>query len=188
MARTRVCRSRSFHVPGHRSLAAVCALVLLLATGCSEESRLDRESLQTQIQAELFPDYEGLVSAANCPELVDPVPGQRFVCAAQVGSQIIDVPVELGGTTEALTADIGLDERFVEAREIAVKSNWALWATRGRSPTESTIFGSTSAKAGSPATCSAVMPWMAILAGSKKFSGSGGVQNQEVESTSTPFS
>ena len=120
MARTRVCRSRSFHVPGHRSLAAVCALVLLLATGCSEESRLDRESLQTQIQAELFSDYEGLVSAANCPELVDPVPGQRFVCAAQVGSQIIVVPVELGGTAEALTADIALDERFVEAREIAV--------------------------------------------------------------------
>ena len=104
----------------NRVVVAAVLVALAVCSACSVENRLDRESLQSQIQAELFPQYAGLVSAVNCPELIDPEPGQRFACAAQVGSQIIVVPVELGGTAEALTADIALDERFVEAREIAV--------------------------------------------------------------------
>ena len=104
---------------GRLGVLAVLASALI-AAACSVEHRLDRESLQAQIRAELFPEYAGLVSAVNCPELDDPEPGQRFACAAQVGSQIIDVPVQLAGTPEELTAGIALDERFVEAREIAV--------------------------------------------------------------------
>ena len=106
--------------PHRVGLVFVCLLVGLIAGACSTENRLDRESLQAQIQAGLFPEYEGLVSTVNCPDFEDPEPGQRFTCAAQVGSQIIDVPVELSGSVDDLTADIGLDERFVEAREIAV--------------------------------------------------------------------
>src|SRR5699024_3810081 len=75
-----------------------------------------------------------------------------------------------------------------QARELAETSAWALRATRGRPPTKPTKSASTAATAGAPASCSAVTPWMARLAGSKKFSGSGGVQNQDTESTSTPFS
>lgn len=101
-----------------RHLAALLVAALLL-TACSVERSLDAESLSTQIQAQLFPEHPGLVSDVNCPRLLDPAVGDTFSCAAQIGAQIVDVPVVLGGDEENLTAASVLDERFVPAQQLA---------------------------------------------------------------------
>lgn len=97
----------------------VVALALASLAACSTERRLDVETIEAGVFAQLFPEHPGLVSAVNCPELIEPMPGQRFSCATQIGEQIIDVPVVLGGTIEALEATVELDDRFVRAGEIA---------------------------------------------------------------------
>ena len=97
----------------------VVALALASLAACSTERRLDVETIEAGVFAQLFPEHPGLVSAVNCPELIGPMPGQRFSCATQIGEQIIDVPVVLGGDEENLTASSVLDERFVPAQQLA---------------------------------------------------------------------
>lgn len=101
-----------------RTLVALLTAALLLAA-CSVERTLDAESLSEQIQAQLFPEHAGLVSDVNCPRLLEPEVGDTFSCAAQIGTQIVDVPVVLGGDVDDLTATAVLDERFVPARQVA---------------------------------------------------------------------
>lgn len=92
---------------------------MLLLVACSVERSLDAASLSEQIQAQLFPEHPGLVSDVSCPRLADPAVGDTFSCAAQIGSQIVDVPVVLGGDSENLTSTAVLDERFVPAQQLA---------------------------------------------------------------------
>ena len=101
-----------------RTLVALLAAALLLGA-CSVERSLDADSLSEQIQAQLFPEHPDLVSDVNCPRLLDPTVGDTFSCAAQIGSQIVDVPVVLGGDADNLTSTAVLDERFVPAQQMA---------------------------------------------------------------------
>ncbi len=101
-----------------RLLVALLAVALVLGA-CSAERTLDADSLSEQIQAQLFPEHAGLVSDVNCPRLKEPAVGDTFSCAAQIGSQIVDVPVVLGGDPENLTATSVLDERFVPTQQVA---------------------------------------------------------------------
>lgn len=93
--------------------------LLFVASACSADRSLDGTGLAASVQAQLFADQPGLVSAVNCPDVADPEPGQSFVCAAQLGQQIIDVPVTLGGMADDLTAQANLDHRFVDAASVA---------------------------------------------------------------------
>lgn len=99
--------------------AALIVALAITAASCSSGSRLDREGLEAEVLAQLFPQYPDLVTDLSCPELDDPVPGRSFVCAAQLGRQIIDFEVVLGGTAESLQASVVLDDRFVAAQQIA---------------------------------------------------------------------
>ena len=101
-----------------RTLVALLVAALLLGA-CSVERSLDADSLSEQIQAQLFPEHPDLVSDVNCPRLLDPAVGDTFSCAAQIGSQIVDVPVVLGGEADNLTSTAVLDERFVPAQQMA---------------------------------------------------------------------
>lgn len=101
-----------------KHLVALLVAALLLAA-CSVERSLDADALSEQIQAQLFPEHPDLVTDVNCPRLEDPAVGDTFACAAQVGAQIVDVPVVLGGDADNLTARSVLDDRFVPAQQLA---------------------------------------------------------------------
>lgn len=100
-------------------VVTAAGLGLFVLTSCSVDRSLDGTALAASVQEQLFTDQPGLVSAVNCPDVAEPEPGQGLVCAAQIGQQIIDIPVTLAGTTDALTAEANLDHRFVDAASVA---------------------------------------------------------------------
>ncbi|MEM7092468.1 MAG: DUF4333 domain-containing protein [Actinomycetota bacterium] len=99
-------------------ISLIVALLLVLSA-CSVERALDGDGLAAQVQEQLFPEHPGLVSAVECPSLIEPQPGDSLACGAQLGSQIIDVEVVLAGTVDDLRAEAVVDDRFVAASHLA---------------------------------------------------------------------
>lgn len=94
-------------------------LVAVISTACSGARTLDGDQLEADIRAQLLPQYPAAIRSVSCPNAADPAPGQTLLCIVTIGSQVLDVRVEVGGTTDELTTTASIDARFVAVNEVA---------------------------------------------------------------------
>lgn len=94
-------------------------MLALLLGACGSGRMLDAAQLEREITDQLLPQYPGAIRSVSCPQATDPQPGQSLLCVATLGSDVIDVRVDIGGTEDALTTSAQVDARFVAVNEVA---------------------------------------------------------------------
>lgn len=102
-----------------RRLLASFLAASLLVLSCSSDRALDGAQLESDISAQLLPEYPDAVSSVSCPDTADPIPGQSILCVANLAGQVVDVDVQITGTAEALTTTATISARFVAVNEVA---------------------------------------------------------------------
>lgn len=91
-------------------------LAIGVCTGCAPAGGLDVAAMESDLVSTLLPDTPGAVSAVECPDPLDPAPGDQVLCTASIGRQSAEIELTFGAERGAVSAVIL--SRLVGATEI----------------------------------------------------------------------
>lgn len=80
--------------------------VAVFLSSCAPRGGLDVPALEADLVVSVLPDSPGVISGVDCPEPLDPEPGEQVLCTATIGRQLAEIELTFGAERGSATASV----------------------------------------------------------------------------------